>query len=748
LSYDLAFCQSLALQFVLHLQQAFEHLTADVLNRPSFDSMVIVQPIFPLIRKLVMTAVVLSLSGSVFAQKRDTKTRNEQTDDVVRVATELVQSDVTVVDKQNHFVSGLNADQFELLVDGKRQPIVFFERVIAGSVAEQKQLAAARPLNTRADSQEKKAPAPAASERGRVIFFFVDDEHLTLENVTRTREALMQFVDKEMSPGDLVAIVSPSGRIGFLQQLTASKAIAREAISRLTDKRRTETYSGKVPISDYDADQVALGRNRELFQYLVEATAAEFQSDPLTAVNMVRNRVAQIEAQSRAATSDTLMVLERLLRSSAPLPGRKLVFFVSGGFVTDPRGSSVFDRLQRITKAAADVGAVIYTMDARGTFANIYTDASQNPYPDFTGHVSRNVFAEGQATQESLHTLADDTGGRAFLGSNSLGDSVRQALNESSNYYLLAWRPTRDEDRKRKTKFMVTIKDRPDLKVRLRRGFINLYESKAAGDVVADPRPQSAEAQLLAALGSLYPVTALPISLSVGYVHTPGKGPILKASMQIDLAALPEGPGKHELDLIGIALDDRGSLVSFKQKLSINPAEVLATGQHAVLWNQELPLPAGLYQVRVAVRDNDSGKSGSAMQWLEIPRADAGALALSSIFVGKRRENAGVTDKVQINVTRRFEPGSLLRYQTFIYNASLANSEVVIQSRILRAGQPVMVLPVRALSSKDVTDNSISISGEVDWKGLTAGWYVLEILATDKKTGTSASQTVDFLISD
>jgi VWFA-related protein len=696
--------------------------------------------------KLGVIAALVCASLSAFGQDKSQRRRSDPVDDVIRVATELVQSDVTVVDKQNHFVDGLDADEFELLVGGKKQPIVFFERVAAGSVAEQKQLAAARPASTLAESKDKPPPAPA--ERGRVIFFFVDDEHLTLENVTRTRQALLQFVDGEMLPTDLVAIVSPSGRIGFLQQLTGNKTVVREAISRLTDKRKTETYSGKVPISDYDADQVAHGHNHELFQYLVEATVAEFQGDPLIAANMVRNRVAQIEAQSRAATTDTLRVLERLLRSSAPLPGRKIVFFISGGFVTDPRASSVFERLHRITNAAADVGAVIYTMDARGTFANIYTDASLNPYPDFTGHVSRNVFAEGQATQESLHTLAEDSGGRAFLGSNSLVYGVRQALTESSNYYLLAWRPARDEDRKGKTRFIVSIKGRPDLRVRQRRGFINLNEAKAGGDVIADSKLQSADAQLLAALGALYPVTALPISLAVGYVNVPGKGPMLKAAMQIDLAALPEASTAHELDVIGIALDDRGSLSSFKQKLTVNPTEVLATGQHAVLWNQELSLPAGLYQVRVAVRDKESGRSGSAMQWLEIPGTAPGALALSSIFIGKRSDSASVTDKVQINVTRRFERASLLRYQAFVYNLALSKGEVVVQSRILRAAQAVSVLPARTVSSKDSSENAVSISGEIDLKDLTAGWYVLEMLATDNKTGRRVLQNVDFSISD
>src|SRR5262245_44232131 len=67
-----------------------------------------------------------------------------QSDDVVRVKTELVQTDVTVVDKRGRFVSGLTSNDLELRVDSKVQPLSFFEEVTAGSVDEEKQLAAAR----------------------------------------------------------------------------------------------------------------------------------------------------------------------------------------------------------------------------------------------------------------------------------------------------------------------------------------------------------------------------------------------------------------------------------------------------------------------------------------------------------------------------------------------------------------------------------------------------------------------------
>ena len=480
--------------------------------------------------------------------------------------------------------------------------------------------------------------------------------------------------------------------------------------------------------------------------------------DPALAVNMVRNRVAQVEAQARASTTDTLSVLESLMRSSAPLPGRKLVFFISGGFVTDPRGSSVLDRLRRVTKTAAQVGAVIYTMDARGTFVNIYTDASTNPYPDFTGHVSRNVFAEGQATQESLHTLADDTGGRAFLGSNSFADGFRQALSESSNYYLLAWRPVQEEDRGGKSRFTVSIKGRPDLKARVRRGFIDLppainakpQKTTGKAEAANSFNPQAvADAELLQALAALYPIRSLPVALSVGYVDTPSKGLMLKASMQLDLAALDEVAQTSDIDVLGVALDDRGSISTFKQKLSINPADVVKAGQNSIVWNQELFLRPGLYQVRLAIRDRQSGRVGSAMQWIEIPPISPETFSMSTIFIGERKsQETAPSDKVSVSVSRRFSRNSFLRYQTFVYNASGGrDADVTIQVQIFRDGQSVMTIPASKLSTRATNDLArVSFSGEVGLEQLVAGRYLLQISATDKKTGSTATRQTDFIV--
>jgi hypothetical protein len=100
-------------------------------------------------------------------------------------------------------------------------------------------------------------------------------------------------------------------------------------------------------------------------------------------------------------------------------------------------------------------------------------------------------------------------------------------------------------------------------------------------------------------------------------------GPLLNLSMKIDGAMLgfDESAGKSRavVDVLGVALDDRGRFSSFQQKLEI-PREVILTKDGSFIkWTQSLRVPPGLYQVRVAVRDRQTGRTGSAITWIEIP---------------------------------------------------------------------------------------------------------------------------------
>src|SRR5262245_7122334 len=150
----------------------------------------------------------------------------QQSTDTIRVDVDLVQTPITVLDKDGHFVDGLTRDQFEVLLDGKVKPIAAFERVLA-----------ARPRDA-ALAVRDGAPATSpgrtsGTSLGRTVVFFVDDLHMGAEPLDRTREILRHFIDTEVSSADSAAIVSASGQIGFLQQFSNNKEVLRSAVDRL-----------------------------------------------------------------------------------------------------------------------------------------------------------------------------------------------------------------------------------------------------------------------------------------------------------------------------------------------------------------------------------------------------------------------------------------------------------------------------------------------------------------------------------
>jgi VWFA-related protein len=566
----------------------------------------------------VLILIVVSLS-SAFAQTPPQTKPTKSLEDIIRVETNLVQTDVTVVDKSGHVVTGLKPNQFELRVDSKPQELSFVEEVITGGPAEETQLKTVgnRTLNNTSPSTPR-----TESDRRPFIFFFVDDLHLAGEGSARARSLLLNFLEQQMKANDRVAVVSASGQIGFLQQLTDNKSVLREAISRLNPKYNPEATASKVIVSETDANMVANHSDAALFGYLVAATMREYQmQNPINAITMVKNRVQQINQQGRAAELATLSTLESLIRSTEPLPGRKVIFFISDGFIADTKRSNGQEVIKNIAKRSAAVGAVIYSLDTRAHFFGSGADVSRNDYPDFGSGTAWRTLAENKAPQEPLETLADLTGGRSYLNANALRQGISEALSENSSYYLLGWRPNHQTQQPGRSRIQVSVIGRADLKVRTRRHYFDFPKAPPINRQASTAT--SAQDELKSALGSLYARRDVPTAVSATVDTTP-EGTGLELSITIDgsVLAFESVSGKESaiVDALGAAIDDHGVCSTFSQKLDI-PRDVLTSGRF-ITWKQLLPLPAGLYQVRVAARDRRSGHVGTAMTWIELPKRE------------------------------------------------------------------------------------------------------------------------------
>jgi len=729
--------------------------------------MVIFMHFFTISRSSLTLGLVLFLFAQIPATSGQTQNQPQDQDEVIRIRTELVQAGVTVLDKQGRFVDGLEREQFELRVDGKSQPISFFERVGAGSSSEEALLAAARG-KSRPETENKQIRGDLP-DRGRIFFFFVDDLHMQAESVLRARKTILQFLDKEMKQNDQVAVASSSEQIGFLQQLTDNKTVLRAAVERLKPLPLPPGDMQEPPMSEYLALAIQEKQDREVLALFMEPLLREFVP-ATTAETIVRGRADQILKQSFAYTRNTLAALGGFVRNVAPLSGRKVVFFLSDGFLLRSTDSTITDQMRRLTDAAARNGVVIYTADPRGLATDLSLDAGSRGVFDARGVVSRSTSGELSAMQEALRTIAEETGGRAMLNTNAINTAFSEAVKQTAAYYVLAWQPSGTEQKGKKFRRLeVSIKGRPDLSVLVQRGFLQTAGDEppvAKSDGKAKPEKVKTPAEeLRAAITAIYPTSSLPTYLTVNYVDTPKEGTVLSALMSIPYDELAfnstEGKTDAAVDLEGYIYNDQGKSGSrFKERLKVSPvASDAQTVQQSrsVLFNHQVRLTPGLYQVRVAARDVQSGRVGSAIQWIEIPDLKSRRLTLSSLQLGQRppstqtKEVLGVENFIgQLSVGRRFTRDAHLRFLTFIYNAAPGaqgtGPDVVIQIQIFRNDQPVVTDELRKVPIEGQDYSRLAYGAEIPLNSLTIGRYALQVTVIDRIAKTSASQRVSFTV--
>jgi VWFA-related protein len=585
-----------------------------------------------------LSACLFLFPAIVFSQTKPDPSGNAQ--DVIKFDTSLVQTDVMVFDKNGKFVDGLKPEQFQLRIDKSPREISFFELIRSGGLRNKRE--ELKGDEAKSTEPNPVQPPPKTDAQRRAVIFFVDDLHLAPASLVRTRQALLDFIDSGIGEGDLIAITSPSGQIGFLQQFTADKEALRSAVARLNYRTNTKTDMEKPPMSEYLALKIREGDQQALSYYVQEvfkqncfnaSTAGTICTvSPEAARQQVRMRAQQMVTESAPATDNTLRLLEGLMRTAAQMPGRKLVFVISDGFYLTDVKTGAIDRIKKVTDAAGRAGVVIYTLDARGIVGDSI-DITNNKPIEPGGLLTGASLGEISASQDGLNALAKDTGGQAFRNTNQpMSKWVEKIMDETSNYYLLAWKPDNEEQKRGKFKQIeISIVGRPDLKVRVRTSYFKsaalplLTTRKKSNKDTAKAR----EDDLRFVIDAPVSQREIPTEVDLRFVQMPGFGTRVIATIAIDESALTfdliDGKLSADVDIGGICYDDKGKpLDSFVGRLRIFPKSATtagnATQKKRSIYRFTTLVPGGLYQVRVGLRDLKSSRLGSAMDWITVPK--------------------------------------------------------------------------------------------------------------------------------
>lgn len=708
---------------------------------------------------LLVSLFLLTLWSETKAQTTPAPSPTPQPD-VIRIYTELVQTDVMVLDKQGKFVNNLTAKDFELRIDGKLRPIEGFEQITAGS-DEESQLAAARGTTT----INLKRPVPL--DRGRIIFFYIDDFHLDLAGLNAAKKVINHFLDKEMGQNDQAAIASATGQIGFLQQLTADRMILRMAMDRLSSRNYSVRDYDRPPMSEYEAYLIERLDTQVLDFFVTETIRANPGLNRDQAAAIVRGRAAAAQSQAARFNQNTLGGLESLIRSARNLPGRKVLFFLSGGFLIENRHGDSRSKLREITSAAARSGVVIYSMDTRGLVATLQDASIERPF-DPTGQLTLSNHQELAATQDGLNALAADTGGKAIFNTNDLKQGLAPAIKETSAYYLLAWKPEAESDKQSRFRNLeVKLIGRSNLTVRVRKGYFDLDPTPPPVVAKEQPKPapnKSVPAKLRETIALPYPERGLPILVSADYYDVPNTGPTLSTAIHIPGEFLVFGEqldGKIQavIDLHAVYFDDKGTVKnSFLERIvtTAPSLEKAKTYRTDIMFTYPAKLPPGVYQVRVGARDDKSGKIGGAHEWIEIPDLASKKLTISSVLLGERTQammtnvsNSGGTNPIALSASHRFHRESTLRFLIFAYNSTVSPADqkpdLAVQVQVIRDDQPVITTALRKISTEGVTDLArLPYAAEIPLSELLPGRYLLNVTLIDRVSKQSTSRQTHF----
>jgi VWFA-related protein len=585
-----------------------------------------------------------------------------------RAGTRLATFDAVVTDGKGRHVTDLTPADFEVVERGKRQAV----RQVAYVHAVRPDAASAG----NAGAPATPAPAmpgapglPTPEQTGRVMAIVVDDLRMSFRSTVDVRTMLNRYVDRQLRPGDLVAIIRTAGGAGALQQFTTDRRLLKAAIERVRWSARVWPFD---PSGPWEGDG--------------EGLADRFERE--------------------VTLEGSIGALAYAVRGVQALPGRKTVVFVSCGFALATPGNRLNDALpdvEHVIDTANRGGVVMYAIDPQGlvnpNLATFRAEQSRSD-PSYTGTsmaiVAPSSFVASRAlleTQGSLEYLAGQTGGFAVVSNNDLTGGLARIGADTRGYYLIGFDTAIPAGvRTDKGEVKIRVK-RKDLEVRARR------DRFGPADPDAPPPTQPADPLLSAAL-SPFTTGALDVRLAALFGHDAAEGDVVRALVAVDPAGLTlaetAGGGREgNLTLLVFALDDEGDVVGQTREVIAVRLDADAhqrARQHGLRYSVRLPFKkAGGYQIRAAVRDDRSQAIGASAQFVEVPRVGKDRIALSGVVLTEA--NAGEKPS-----TVTFARGSRIEYRGTVYDGRRPDGGFSVSTTVLRDGKLVYTSPPAPLA--------------------------------------------------
>lgn len=380
-----------------------------------------------------------------------------------RTTSNTIAVEATVVDKSGKPVTDLTAADFQILEDGKRQPVQTIYLVSAPSNGS--------PAGAMAKAGIS-APALRVEARNRVMIFVFDLSHLSADGYKRSRSAVESFLKDGALPSDMVGILAGGAMLNNkIETDKAALVKAMDSIKGPNQARYNDLRSWPRLVDDAEALAIARGARETTDRVVLRACGER----PDECNNRAGDEVVrqQIEAKARQFTSEshrdaqlTLAELATLANGLGRFPGRKQVVVFSDGFLT----TELETQLKTVVELAARNNVRFSTLDSRGLNRDPRAQNFMNDQPLTTPGDMTSMGLASDNNTDALSSLAIDTGGEFLLNRNDLRPAIDIIATMSGNYYVLGYTPDKPVDGSyRKIDVKVV---RPGLTIRARRGYV------------------------------------------------------------------------------------------------------------------------------------------------------------------------------------------------------------------------------------------------------------------------------------
>ncbi|HYY69881.1 MAG TPA: VWA domain-containing protein, partial [Terriglobales bacterium] len=582
----------------------------------------------------------------------------------LKARTELVLVNVAARDRKGNLVRDLTADDFTVLEDGKQQKVSSFDientDVIPASASGPEQTTVLTAPKPRVEGQPAEVqPTETVLKDRRLLILFFDLSAMQPDEIGRSVTAAQKYVDQQMAAADLVSVVSLGSSLRVEQDFTSDRGLLKQALNRLNPASGAGFEEGSTGTTEGTPD-----------------TGQPFTADE-TEYNIFN-------------TDRRLEALRSIAASVARIEQKKsLIYFSSGMNRTGIENQS---QLRAAINAAVRSNLAIYTMDIRGLQTLVpggeAQQASLRGTAAYSGRATLNAMNSNFASQETLATLAGDTGGRAFLDTNDFGQVFKRVQEDTAAYYVLGYHssnPARDGKFRR----IVLQVRRPGLKLEYRRGYY------APADFQHSSR-EDRERQLEEELASELPTTDLPVYLATGYFRLSDNKFFVPISLVVPGSEIPFTRGgdqdKATLDVIGAVTDDnKRPITSLRDTVQYKVPDAQEVRRKNVQYNSGFVLPTGKYHLKLVVRENQSGRLGSFETDLVVPELKGVPLKMSSVMLAsqlqpaakRRNESPLVREGSELipNVTHVFSSGQHLYIYYEVYDPARQPGDKVAEKQ-------------------------------------------------------------------